>query len=126
MHKAGAEQPKQQAVPPPPPSRAQTASPSRVSPHASGARAPPSPMPPPPRPASAMEPSMVPPKRSVTTPRIHSNLIPTDATSAPPTPGVLSAMNAAPPTGRSKSAATKRNVRSRYVDVFQAQPQENS
>jgi len=113
--KAGAEAPKAEA-PPPPPSRAQTASPSRVSP--AFASSPSNATPPPPRPMSATEPGMAPPMKSL--PRIRSNLVP-DASidSAPPTPGVMSGIAGAPPTGRSKSAAAKRGARNRYVDVFQ-------
>ena len=122
IHQAGAETAKP-ATPPPPPSRAQTTSPSASSFNSSGH---PGSMkgntPPPPRPMSALEPGMPPPQKSLL--RVRSNLVPDPSSeSAPPTPGtpsVMSGISAAPPTGRSKSAA-KRNARSRYVDVFQAE-----
>ncbi|KAI1795779.1 Sec23-binding domain of Sec16-domain-containing protein [Ganoderma leucocontextum] len=112
------------AAPPPPP-RAQTASPSR----SLGAGPPPSsPLaggPPPTRPATAgaIDLTSEPPRRPPT--RVRSNLVPSDATdqpSAPPSPMPTSGTpppGNGPPTGRARSAAAKRNVRSRYVDVFQ-------
>lgn len=103
------------SVPPPPPSRAQTVSPSRSSPQAPNA--PPVPTPPPTRPATAFESTGPPPKKAP--PRVRSNLVPAEGGSPPLTPDALSSLTAAPPMGRPKSAATKRNIRSRYVDVFQ-------
>ncbi|KAH9946034.1 Sec23-binding domain of Sec16-domain-containing protein [Epithele typhae] len=110
--------------PPPPPPRAQTASPGRQL----GAVPPPSPLtvpPPPQRPATTqpMDPTAEPPRRPPT--RMRSNLVPSDVadgtppmpssplpTSGTPPPG------AGPPTGSRRGAPGKRNVRSRYVDVF--------
>lgn len=112
--KAGAET-TQPAAPPPPPSRAQTASPARASvplPHANGASS----APPPGRSASAIDlttsPTAKPPMR------VRSNLAPPEATSLPNTPAPSTPL---PPPSRPRSQATKRNVRTRYVDVFQQQ-----
>ncbi|KAG6814357.1 hypothetical protein H0H92_010943 [Tricholoma furcatifolium] len=117
--KAGGEA-TQPSTPPPPPSRAQTASPAM-----SGPRPPVSSEPGPPtnRSTSAIDISTSPPSR--TTMRVRSNLAPTPE-SAPSTPtGTRQPPSASgpPPAGRPKSQASKRNVRSRYVDVFQ---QENA
>lgn len=115
--KAGAE-PAKSATPPPPPSRPQSAasSLSMGPPPASPIGAPP----PPGRPASAAD-SAAPPKRG-STPRIRSNLIPSGSESAPTTPAPGSSLSVpAPPMGRPKSQGSKRNVRNRYVDVFQAE-----
>lgn len=111
--KNGAEIPK--PSPPPPPLRAQTTSPGKME------KPPPSPgnlPPPPPRPASAVDLSSPPRKASS---RIRSNLAPDNTQSVPPTPashetGFL--QPPIPPT-RPRSQASKKNVRSRYVDVFQ-------
>ncbi|KAI5122954.1 hypothetical protein M0805_006834 [Coniferiporia weirii] len=120
--KSGAETPKSTA-PPPPPSRAQTVSPSRSMSMSHSGPPPPSPLPPG-RPQSAMDSTSAPPPRKPIM-RVRSNLIPEESasTSAPPTPAVMSSLSAPPPTGRPRSAAAKKSVRSRYVDVFQ---QENS
>ncbi|KAI0636872.1 Sec23-binding domain of Sec16-domain-containing protein [Trametes polyzona] len=111
---------------PPPPPRAQTASPGR----SFGAMPPPpSPLgPPPARPATAhpIDLSSEPPRRAPP-PRVRSNLVPSDADgpSAPPSPMPPSASNTPPPPGAGPPRAgstrpgAKRNVRSRYVDVFQ-------
>ncbi|KAG5642961.1 hypothetical protein DXG03_001843 [Asterophora parasitica] len=111
--KAGAEAPKP-AAPPPPPSRAQTASPAMT-----GPRPPAGPEagagPPPNRPASAIDLSTSPPSRTVM--RVRSNLVPTE--SAPSTPTGTRLAPPGPPPGRPKSQASKRNIRNRYVDVFQ-------
>lgn len=111
---AGAET-TQPAAPPPPPSRAQTASPARASaplPHANGASS----APPPARSASAIDlttsPTAKPPMR------VRSNLAPAEATSLPNTPAPSTPL---PPPSRPRSQAAKRNVRTRYVDVFQQQ-----
>ncbi|KDQ60805.1 hypothetical protein JAAARDRAFT_190947 [Jaapia argillacea MUCL 33604] len=119
--KAGgdASQPK---PPPPPPSRAQTASPGR-----SGAAFPSgsSPAPPPPmRPASAIDLTASPPRKPPM--RIRSNLVPNGSESAPTTPGPLAVPGSPlPPPNRPKSQlGVKRNIRTRYVDVFQ-QPAES-
>ncbi|KAH9901028.1 Sec23-binding domain of Sec16-domain-containing protein [Cubamyces lactineus] len=108
--------------PPPPPPRAQTASPGR----SFGAMPPPSPLgPPPARPATAhpIDITGEPPRRAPP-PRVRSNLVPSDADgpSAPPSPmpptGTPPPLGGGPPpAGRARPAA-KRNVRSRYVDVF--------
>ncbi|KAG6818100.1 hypothetical protein H0H87_000004 [Tephrocybe sp. NHM501043] len=100
------------AAPPPPPSRAQTASPGMTGPRQPEAGAPP-----PNRSASAIDLSTSPPSR--TTMRVRSNLVPTPE-SAPSTPtGTRLAPGSGPPPGRPKSQASKRNIRNRYVDVFQ-------
>ncbi|KAF5391379.1 hypothetical protein D9757_001871 [Collybiopsis confluens] len=120
VNKTGSEAAKP-AAPPLPPSRAQTASPAgnggppSTRPPSAGTR-PPSAGPPPPRAASAMDNSLKPPMR------IRSNLVPSDEGgigSAPSTPtgSRLAPSGQAP--GRPRSQASKRNVRSRYVDVFQ-------
>ncbi|KAI0720998.1 Sec23-binding domain of Sec16-domain-containing protein [Cerioporus squamosus] len=107
---------------PPPPPRAQTASPGR----AFGAMPPPSPMGGPPRPATAhpIDLSSEPPRRPPT--RVRSNLVPSDAEGSPATPSSPLPPSASgtpppgngPPMSRPRGAAGKRNVRSRYVDVF--------
>ncbi|KAG6866929.1 hypothetical protein C0991_003845 [Blastosporella zonata] len=102
------------AAPPPPPSRAHTASPGM-----SGHRQPEAGAPPPNRSASAIDLSTSPPSR--TTMRVRSNLVPTPE-SAPSTPtGTRLTMGSGPPPGRPNSQASKRNIRNRYVDVFQQQ-----
>ncbi|KAI9070392.1 hypothetical protein FKP32DRAFT_1639839 [Trametes sanguinea] len=111
-------------APPPPPPRAQTASPGR----SFGAMPPSSPVgPPPARPATAhpIDITAEPPRRAP--PRVRSNLVPSDADgpSAPPSP--MPPMGSTPPPGGGPPPAgaarsrpgVKRNVRSRYVDVFQ-------
>lgn len=110
---AGADTPKPST--PPPPLRAQTTSPGRSD------KPPPSPgnlPPPPPRPASAVDLSSPPRK---TLPRVRSNLVPDDTQPAPPTPGSNETGFLQPPIppSRPRSQASKKNVRSRYVDVFQ-------
>ncbi|KAH9856978.1 Sec23-binding domain of Sec16-domain-containing protein [Lenzites betulinus] len=111
------------AAPAPPP-RSQTASPGR----SFGAAPPPSPLgPPPARPATAhpIDLTAEPPRRAPP-PRVRSNLVPSDAEglSAPPSPMPPSSGTPTPPPGggppRTGSArpGAKRNVRSRYVDVF--------
>ena len=103
-------------APPPPPSRAQTASPGM-----SGSRA--SPASGPPRSASAIDLGSEP---STSTPiRVRSRLAPPEESSpVTPTGPRFNAAVPPPPLGstpppRPKSQATKRNIRSRYVDVFQ-------
>ncbi|KAI0709341.1 Sec23-binding domain of Sec16-domain-containing protein [Earliella scabrosa] len=116
---AGAEAAK--PTPPPPPPRAQTASPGRQL----GAMPPPSPLGAPPRPATAhpIDLSTEPPRRPPT--RARSNLVPSDAEglSAPPSPLPPSATppppGNGPPVGRARGGVAKKNIRSRYVDVFQ-------
>ncbi|KAF8964701.1 Sec23-binding domain of Sec16-domain-containing protein [Flammula alnicola] len=93
-----------------PPPRAQTASPgmtgSKPQPHAG----------PPLRSASAVDLGEPPVKAPM---RIRSNLAP-PTESAPSTPtGTRLNPSGPPPPARPKSQATKRNIRSRYVDVFQ-------
>ncbi|KAF8495614.1 Sec23-binding domain of Sec16-domain-containing protein [Gautieria morchelliformis] len=109
----------------PPPSRPRTASP------APGGHPPPKTgdvgAPPHARPASAADMTM-PPRKP---PRVRSNLVPAGDPVAPGSapPSATSFENSksgpAPPLGvgigRPKSSAAKRNVRSRYVDVFQQQ-----
>ncbi|KAL0946874.1 hypothetical protein HGRIS_013040 [Hohenbuehelia grisea] len=116
--KAGSEPPKP-AAPPPPPSRAQTTSPGKTTPSLpTGTSA----GPPPPRAASAIDLSVSPPGNKPPM-RMRSNLVPPPGIeSAPSTPtGSRLVPNGAPPPGRPKSQAGKRNIRSRYVDVFSAE-----
>ncbi|KAF9264646.1 hypothetical protein L218DRAFT_862380 [Marasmius fiardii PR-910] len=104
-------------TPPPPPSRAQTASPGMSG--GPGPR-PPSAGPPPPRSASVADVSGSGPPPSM---RIRSNLVPSDVPhSVPSTPTSNSLIPPNGPPSRPRSSqAAKRNVRSRYVDVFQQQ-----
>ncbi|KAF9464720.1 Sec23-binding domain of Sec16-domain-containing protein [Collybia nuda] len=97
---------------PPPPSRAQTTSPGAAHQRSSGT----SDTGPPPRSASAIDLSTSPPSRTVM--RVRSNLVPTPE-SAPSTPTGTRLGPPGPPPGRPKSQASKRSVRSRYVDVLQ-------
>ncbi|KAI0322240.1 Sec23-binding domain of Sec16-domain-containing protein [Amylostereum chailletii] len=134
VNKKSGGEPAKPATPPPPPSRAQTASPGHSAPRMPNGT---SPAPPPARAASAVDLTASPPKRAI--PRMRSNLVPVETSLplppsranspglAPPTPhGGLSVPGTPPPTpGRPKSQASKRNIRSRYVDVFQ-QPIEGS
>jgi len=109
--KAGNEEPTKPITPLPPPSRAQTASPGM-----SGPKPPPQ-SGPPLRSASAIDLTTEPPTKVPT--RIRSNLAPPTGT-APSTPtGIKLDTSGPPPPARPKSQATKRNIRSRYVDVFQ-------
>ncbi|KAG5342761.1 hypothetical protein C0989_008711 [Termitomyces sp. Mn162] len=105
------------ATTPPPPLRAQTASPAMTGPRPPG---PSEPRPPPNRSTSATDVNISPPSRNTT--RVRSNLAPTPE-SAPSTPTGTRPAPPGPPPGRPKSQASKKNIRSRYVDVFQ---QENS
>lgn len=111
-YQAGSAEAEKPATPPPPPSRAQTASPGMT-----GSK--PSPPPgnaPPVRSVSAIDLSELPVKAPM---RIRSNLAP-PMESAPSTPtGTRMSPVGGPPPPRPKSQATKRNIRSRYVDVFQ-------
>ncbi|KAH8106975.1 Sec23-binding domain of Sec16-domain-containing protein [Cristinia sonorae] len=119
------EEEKPAALPPPP--RAQTASPGT-----STARLPTGPplaRTPPVRPATTtIDLTDSPPKQPPM--RIRSNLVPPDAQSAPSTPApprTPLSMDAPlgdgppPPGARARAAQAKRNVRNRYVDVFQQQ-----
>ncbi|KAJ6547614.1 Sec23-binding domain of Sec16-domain-containing protein, partial [Mycena capillaripes] len=110
--KAGGEDAKPAATPPPPPSRSQTASPGMTGPRVGTAT-------PPPRSASAADMSGPPPGKSAM--RVRSNLAPTpEAVSLPSSPLRQSTLtSSSPPPGRPKSQASKRAIRSRYVDVFQ-------
>lgn len=121
--KAGAEATKP-AGPPPPPTRAQTASPGHTAPRiAAGTTL----APPPARAASAIDLTASPPKRMV--PRPRSTLASTEGgnnvNGVPPSPGLpaspspVPSGSPTPPPSRPRSQATKRNLRSRYVDVFQ-------
>jgi len=117
--KAGGIEATQPAAPPPPPSRAQTTSPASINgplPHANGASS----APPPARPTFAIDLNAGPPMR------VRSNVAPPEAASLPntPMPGTSSS-TPPPPPSRPRSQATKRNVRTRYVDVFQ-QPENAS
>ncbi|KAF8636665.1 hypothetical protein AX17_003471 [Amanita inopinata Kibby_2008] len=101
-------------MPPAPPSRAQTASPGMTGPRLGAAN-----------PAnsqthstSAIDLSTSPPSKS--TMRVRSSLVPPTVDSAPSTPTGTRLVPSGPPPGRPKSqASAKRNIRSRYVDVFQ-------
>ncbi|THU91134.1 hypothetical protein K435DRAFT_674707 [Dendrothele bispora CBS 962.96] len=102
--------------PPPPPPRAQTASPAGSAPRppSAGVR-PPSTGPPPLRSASTADLGSAKPPM-----RIRSNLVPdSEVGSAPSTPTGSRLAPPAPPPGRPRSQASKRNIRNRYVDVFQ-------
>ncbi|KIJ69376.1 hypothetical protein HYDPIDRAFT_145368 [Hydnomerulius pinastri MD-312] len=128
--KAGAEVAPPSTLPPPP-SRAQTASPGRTGgPHPNGitngtASAPPPLAPPhapphaPPlaRPASSIDLSTSPTAKAPM--RVRSNLVPTEVASMPNTPAPGMGTTPPPPMGRPRSQAAKKNVRTRYVDVFQ-------
>lgn len=106
---------------PPPPSRAQTASPGM-----SGSRA--SPASGPPRSASAIDLGFEPTTNAPI--RVRSRLAPPTESApvtptgprlnaaGPPPPGSVPPLGSTPPP-RPKSQAAKRNIRSRYVDVFQ-------
>ncbi|RDB21051.1 COPII coat assembly protein sec16 [Hypsizygus marmoreus] len=111
--KAGGAEASKPAAPPPPPSRPQTASPSMSGPRPPGTS---EAGPPPTRSTSAIDLSTSPPSRTVM--RVRSNLVPTPE-SAPSTPTGTRLAPPGPPPGRPKSQASKRNIRNRYVDVFQ-------
>ncbi|KAI9571534.1 Sec23-binding domain of Sec16-domain-containing protein [Boletus coccyginus] len=119
VNKKGGTETTQPSAPLPPPSRAQTASPSvsnsRFSGMSNGTVAPP--QPPPPRTTSAIDLRSTSPT-SKDPMRVRSNLVPTEVASMPNTPAPSGIPNA-PPMGRSRSQAAKKNVRSRYVDIFQ-------
>ncbi|KAG6890682.1 hypothetical protein C0995_005054 [Termitomyces sp. Mi166 len=100
------------AATPAPPPRAQTASPAMTGPRPPG---PPESRPPANRSTSATDIGASPPNRTT---RVRSNLVPTPE-SAPSTPTGTRLAPSGPPPGRPKSQASKRNIRSRYVDVFQ-------
>ncbi|OAX44673.1 hypothetical protein K503DRAFT_705929 [Rhizopogon vinicolor AM-OR11-026] len=118
--KAGTEATQPAATPPPPPlSRAQTMSPAGAGAlllHANGTSS----APPPARSTSAIDlsvpPNIKPPMR------VRSNLAPPETASLPNTPNPGTPP---PPPSRPRSQAAKRNVRTRYVDVFQ-QPENTS
>lgn len=110
--KAGAEGAQPVAPAPPPPARAQTASPSQARRPTTGG---PPIVPPLARTASAID--LTNPKPST---RPRSNLVPPEVAATPATPNFdLGAGIAPPPMGRPRSQAAKKNVRNRYVDVFQ-------
>jgi len=114
--KAGADAAKP-AAPPPPPSRAQTASPGRsAGMQSAGTNS----APPPARSASAVDLSVLPPSHKPPI-RVRSNLVPSENSASPNTPPPTGSGLAPPPppAGRPKSAASKRNIRSRYVDILQ-------
>ena len=115
---AGSEETPKPALPPPP-SRAQT-----VSPGMSGSRALPASGPP--RSASAIDLGSEPTNAPI---RVRSRLAPPEESApvtptgprfnaAGPPPGSVHSLGSTPPP-RPKSQAAKRNIRSRYVDVFQ-------
>ncbi|KAJ7774593.1 Sec23-binding domain of Sec16-domain-containing protein [Mycena maculata] len=111
--KAGAEDAKPAAPPPPPPSRPQTASPGMTGPRTESST------PPPARSASVTDLGAPPPSKGIM--RVRSNLAPTpESASMPNSPLRQSSLTPpSPPPGRPKSQASKRAIRSRYVDVFQ-------
>ncbi|KAI6022685.1 Sec23-binding domain of Sec16-domain-containing protein [Pisolithus marmoratus] len=110
--KAGAEGSQPVAPAPPPPARAQTASPTQAR-----------------RPTTGGPPIALPLARTasatdLTNPkpptRARSNLVPPEVAAMPTTSNVdLGTGAVPPPMGRPRSQAAKKNVRSRYVDVFQ-------
>jgi len=118
---------------PPPPLRAQTASPSTAGGFGSRPPSGPSPAPPPPvRPATAIDLNDSPPKTVRPPVRVRSNLVPTEIASAPTTPASATmsikvpsysmdppGMDGPPTAGGRVKTQGKRNLRSRYVDVFQ-------
>ncbi|KAF9652872.1 hypothetical protein BDM02DRAFT_3108502 [Thelephora ganbajun] len=111
--KAGADA--QKPSQPPPPPRAQTTSPGKLDkPSPSLGNHPP----PPPRPASAVDLSSPPRK---TLPRGKSSLVPDNTQPVPQTPvsNETGFLQPPIPPSRPRSQASKKNVRSRYVDVFQ-------
>ncbi|KAJ7219322.1 Sec23-binding domain of Sec16-domain-containing protein, partial [Mycena pura] len=110
--KGGAEEPKP-ATPPPPPTRTQTASPGMTGPRPGAAT------PPPARSASVADVGGPPPAKPPM--RVRSNLAPgLESSSLPNSPLRQSTLTPPPPLpGRPKSQASKRAIRSRYVDVFQ-------
>jgi len=113
--KAGADAAKP-AAPPPPPSRAQTASPGRsAGMQSTGTKS----APPPARSASAVD-LVLPPGHKPPS-RVRSNLVPSESPASPDTPPQPGSGLAPPPppAGRPKSSASKRNIRSRYVDILQ-------
>ncbi|KAI0062273.1 hypothetical protein BV25DRAFT_1804047 [Artomyces pyxidatus] len=126
VNKKGGADASQPATPPPPPARAQTASPGRSAPRLPNGT---SPAPPPARSASAMDMSGPPRRASAAAARPRSNLVPvngeTNGDSSPPgviptpTPPPGPSGTPPPPPSRPRSQAAKRNIRSRYVDVFQ-------
>ncbi|KAM6500508.1 Sec23-binding domain of Sec16 domain containing protein [Amanita muscaria] len=97
---------------PPPPSRAQTASPSMNSARLNVPR-------PPNTGTSAIDLSTSPPIRS--TIHVRSNLAPPPGLDSKPStpPGMRLGPNGPPPSRPRSQASTKRNLRSRYVDVLQ-------
>ncbi|KAG6376165.1 Sec23-binding domain of Sec16-domain-containing protein [Boletus reticuloceps] len=118
VNKKGGAEAVQRSAPSLPPSRAQTASPSVRNSYSDGTSNRPvaPPQAPPPRTASAIDLSTSPTYKVPM--RVRSNLAPTEVASMPNTPAPSSMPNP-PPMGRSRSQAAKRNVRNRYVDVFQ-------
>ncbi|KAJ6630820.1 Sec23-binding domain of Sec16-domain-containing protein [Mycena sp. CBHHK59/15] len=109
--KAGADDAKPAAPPPPPPSRPQTASPGMTGPRSAGV------VPPPTRSASAADFNGPPASKSVL--RVRSNLVPMPESASLPNSPRIDDTPSTPPPGRPKSQASKRAIRSRYVDVFQ-------
>ncbi|KAI6150749.1 Sec23-binding domain of Sec16-domain-containing protein [Pisolithus tinctorius] len=110
--KGGAESTQPAAPAPPPPARAQTASPSQARRPATGG---PPIAPPLARTASAID--LTSPKPPM---RPRSNLVPPEVAAMPATPNLDMGIGIAPPPmGRPRSQAAKKNVRNRYVDVFQ-------
>ncbi|THH33921.1 hypothetical protein EUX98_g247 [Antrodiella citrinella] len=110
----------------PPPPRAQTASPGTAT--ARQPTGPPMARTPPVRPSTAIDLTDSPPKQPSM--RVRSNLVPQEAQSASPNPAPVRPVSAMdgppgldgpPPPGARLKAQAKRNVRNRYVDVFQQQ-----
>ncbi|KAJ7632637.1 Sec23-binding domain of Sec16-domain-containing protein [Roridomyces roridus] len=113
---ASAEAAKPATPPPPPPSRPQTASPGMTGPRTGNATPPPAG---PARSASVADFGAPPANKGVL--RVRSNLSATpESASLPSSPLRQSSLTPpSPPPGRPKSQASKRAIRSRYVDVFQ-------
>lgn len=107
----------QPSAAPPPPLRAQTASPSVSNTRYHGTpNGTVSHHPPPPRTVSTID--LNAPSTFKAPMRARPNLALSEVASMPNTPAP-SSMPSAPPMGRSRSQAAKKNVRNRYVDVFQ-------
>ncbi|KAF8628402.1 hypothetical protein AX15_003926 [Amanita polypyramis BW_CC] len=114
--KTGSEDIASKSAPPPPPSRAQTASPGMTGPRFTASK-----------PAnaqtystSAIDLSTSPPSKP--TLRVRSNLAPPGSDSAPSSPTATRTGAGGPPPGRPKSqTSTRRNLRSRYIDVLQSE-----
>ena len=103
-------------VPPPPPSRAQTASPGMTGPRSTATKPPSTQT----HSTSAIDLSTSPPSKSTLS--VQSNLAPPVPDSAPSTPtGARLSAGGPPPSRPTSQASTRRNLRSRYVDILQSE-----